>query len=93
MSNCFVARLFEQHAGPRRSRFSPHSECPNAPPPVTGEMGFTAFIDFYIAWENRATPGGLAYFFPVLDLHSRGYITQVRLSLCEILRIARLQKI
>lgn len=40
-------------------------------------MDFGAFLDFKLAWENRASSAGLAYFMPVLDLKGRGYLTQV----------------
>ena len=46
-------------------------------------MDFGAFLDFMLAWENRASPAGLAYFMPVLDLKGRGYLTQVDLPVLK----------
>lgn len=43
-----------------------------------------------LAWDNRATSVGLAYFMPVLDLKGRGYLTQVGAPDSKIQCILRL---
>ena len=74
MTPLFVSRIFEEHA-PARSRNGAEGEPLSS---TVGEMDFTAFVDFALAWDHRATEAGVQYFFSVLDIHSRGYITQVR---------------
>lgn len=31
-------------------------------------MDLTAFTDFVLAWDHRAHPAAIKYFFPILDL-------------------------
>ena len=86
MTPLFVARLFEEHAtapwgpnpglpgGARQGSANPGS-------PASGGrsgMRWEAFLDFLLAWEHRGSAAGVRYFFPVLDLRGRGYLTQAR---------------
>lgn len=69
MSDLFIDRVFEVHvvnvAGDRG---------------MGGEMDFSAFLNFLLAWENRGTPAAIRYFFKVFDINERGCLTQVRNS-------------
>lgn len=40
-------------------------------------MTFGDFLRFLTAWEGRMNPRPLAYFWPVLDLGCKGFLTQV----------------
>ena len=70
-SQIFLDRLHEEHV-----TSSKHTRAGGNP----NQMDFGAFLDFMLAWENRASPAGLAYFMPVLDLKGRGYLTQVYIT-------------
>ena len=78
LSPLFASRLFQEHAtGRRRGAY----------------MTFRDFLTFLIAWEGRMTPRALAYFWPVLDLGCKGYLTQADVyqlfkSVCETIREA-----
>ena len=72
MSPLFIERIFEEHGAAKRS-------CGLQAAPAAGEMSFTAFVDFLLAWDHRSLPAGVAYFFPVLDLCGCGRLTQVGL--------------
>ena len=92
MTPLFAARLFEEHAtapwAPRPG--APHpggpsgvwqgSAHPGSPTSSNGRGGmrWEAFLDFLLAWEHRGSAAGVRYFFPVLDLRGRGYLTQAR---------------
>ena len=87
MTPLFVARLFEEHAtapcglrpgpprGARQGAADPGGPAVN---PSSGGMPWEAFLDFLLAWEHRGSAAGVRYFFPVLDLRGRGYLTQAR---------------
>ncbi|KAL3144696.1 hypothetical protein ABBQ38_001822 [Trebouxia sp. C0009 RCD-2024] len=66
-SPMFLDRVYEEHATSHKSRRGPGY--PN-------QMDFGAFLDFMLAWDNRNSWAGIQYFFPVLDLKGRGYLTQ-----------------
>jgi len=72
MTPFFISRIFEEHAAAKRS-------IPSAAA-VPGQMGFQSFVDFWLAWDHRSAPFGVRYFFPVLDFHHSGKLTQVRCS-------------
>lgn len=89
MTPLFVARLFEEHAtapwapDPGLSRgarqcSADHENPTENPSGGRGGMRWEAFLDFLLAWEHRGSAAGVRYFFPVLDLRGRGYLTQVR---------------
>ena len=83
MSPLFIERIFEEHSAAKRSGSLPGSGFRAAPgeAPPAGEMSFTAFVDFLLAWDHRSLPVGVHYFFPVLDLCGCGRLTQVSGSL------------
>ena len=68
MSQIFQDRVFEEHVA-----FSRADRRSN----VRNEMDISAFLDFLLAWENRETPQAAKYFFKVLDIRGKGYLTQV----------------
>lgn len=37
-------------------------------------IDYRRFLTFAIAWENRRTPAGIRYFWPILDVNRRGFI-------------------
>ena len=39
-------------------------------------MDYRRFLTFAVAWDNRKTPAGVRYFWPVLDRAKKGYITR-----------------
>lgn len=65
----FLDRLFEEHATSDKSQRA--EGFPN-------QMDFGAFLDFMLAWDNRGTWSGIQYFFPVLDVAGKGFLTQVK---------------
>ena len=67
-SAIFLDRVYEEHVTSQKSQRGPGY--PN-------QMDFGAFLDFMLAWDNRNSWAGIQYFFPVLDLKGRGYLTQV----------------
>lgn len=73
MTSLFITRIFEEHAAVKQS--SADGDAVGA----RKGMDFTSFLDFSLAWDHRSTPPGIRYFFPVLDMNGRGYITQVQI--------------
>lgn len=67
-SPIFLDRVYEEHVTSHKSHRG--RGYPN-------QMDFGAFLDFMLAWDNRSSWVGICYFFPVLDLKGRGYLTQV----------------
>ena len=74
MSAFFTERVIEEHGVPGPSQQASNDEVAM---PSRG-LDFSAYLDFELAWENRSTPAGVRYFFPVLDHGCRGFITQAR---------------
>ena len=68
-SAIFLDRVYEEHVTSHKSHRG--QGYPN-------QMDFGAFLDFMLAWDNRSSWVGIQYFFPVLDLKGRGYLTQVQ---------------
>lgn len=72
MTPLFVSRLLGE-----RSAAALH------PARATGErcmgncMDMLSFISFTFAWSRRDHPAAVRYFFPIFDIESKGYISQV----------------
>jgi serine/threonine-protein phosphatase 2A regulatory subunit B'' len=45
-----------------------------------GEIDFKSFLDFTLAMEHKKTPQGLAYFWRILDVQHRGFLTSFDLN-------------
>ena len=71
-SPIFLDRVYEEHVTSHKSHRG--EGYPN-------QMDFGAFLDFMLAWDNRSSWAGIQYFFPVLDLKGRGYLTQVHMGI------------
>eukprot|EP00274_Cyanoptyche_gloeocystis_P003848 CAMPEP_0196660466 /NCGR_PEP_ID=MMETSP1086-20130531/39914_1 /TAXON_ID=77921 /ORGANISM="Cyanoptyche gloeocystis , Strain SAG4.97" /LENGTH=417 /DNA_ID=CAMNT_0041994893 /DNA_START=59 /DNA_END=1309 /DNA_ORIENTATION=- len=56
-----------------------------------GEMDYKTFLNFVLAMENKKTPQGLRYFFQLLDVQKRGYLTiwDVNYFFRDVLRCMR----
>eukprot|EP00892_Ulva_mutabilis_P006966 jgi/Ulvmu1/4641/UM002_0372.1 len=59
----FVQRVFEQHV----QGCAPQTKQPG--------MSMTEFVDFLMAWNHRGQQHATKYFFKVLDVENRGYLT------------------
>lgn len=67
-SDLFARRLFEEHATGSRGQDSGSSAC---------EMTLIDFSKFVVAWRDRSSIAAVRYFFPVFDVHKRGYLDYV----------------
>ena len=64
----FAKRLFEEHA--RGSRVLDNGNS-------AGEMSLIDFSKFVVAWRDRSSIAAVRYFFPIFDVHKRGYLDYV----------------
>eukprot|EP00803_Ostreobium_quekettii_P000045 evm.model.scf_1305.4 EVM.evm.TU.scf_1305.4 scf_1305:14783-16497(-) len=67
-SELFVKRLFEEHVCG-----SGAGDAGGA----GGEMGLMDFTRFVVAWRDRSSKAAVRYFFPIFDVHKRGYLDYV----------------
>ena len=67
LTQVFVKRIFEVHVSKRRAQQGRYS---------TAEMEFPAFVEFELAMSHKKHPNAAAYFFRVLDVGSKGYLTR-----------------
>lgn len=66
LTETFVDRLWEEY----RMYMSKEGEL---------EMDYKTYLDFVLAMENRHLPQGLAYFWRVLDMEKKGFLTVANL--------------
>lgn len=86
MTALFIQRLFAQHCssssssgggGGSGSISSNGKSSSGRNASGARGMDFAAFAKFVAAWEDRGHPSAARYFFEVLDLQGRGYLSQV----------------
>jgi len=72
----FIRRFFEVHS---KKHVLVHIDGERSTTATSIQPGatFEDFIDLVISWESRFHRLGLGYFFKCMDIHDRGYLTQV----------------